>query len=219
MPAPPRIDDGLTPYFYLPFGASLYGRAAAVHRWIRVTDNEESIVHTISLGGEITDVVYDYGIKTYLSYLTFGYTPFIEVAMSGLRTGVDVRSSAQLLLTQACHRSYEARIKLLMGLAEQKRKSILTRNSPLAYELVDEIAGCLVIWEQLMDSGMIRPNGCLLTTKLPQGSPFGIRRMKWAERKYAALSSRNLTKSTVHLPYKMDEEARKRFLASYGVTL
>lgn len=219
MPAPPRIDDGQMPYFYLPYGASLYGRAAAVHRWIRVTDSEESVVHTISTRNEVTDVVYSYGLKTYLSYLTFGYTPFVEVAMSGLRTGVDVRSSARLLLTQACHRSYESRIRFLMGIAEKKRKSVLTRNNPVSYELSDEIAGCLIIWEQLMNSGMIQPNGCLLSAKLPHGSPLGMRRMNWITRKYTALSSRNLTQNTVHLPYKMDEASRTLFLASYGVTL
>lgn len=216
---PPRIDDGFTPYFYLPYMSNLYGHREGVHRWLRVTDSEASVIHTVSLGNEVTDTVHCYGLKSYLTYLTFGFTPFIEVAMSGMRTGVDVTQDARMLLTQACARSYESRILCLMDLMDRKKNSLLTKNSERSKELSDELVGCLLLWEQLMNSGMIRPAGCVLSQDAPGGSPFGRKRMKWIDQKYSELAERNKESNFVNIPYKMSATNREMFLMGYGVAL
>lgn len=214
---PPNINDGYAPYFYLPYMATLYGYQNGIHRWLRVTDSEESVVQTFSMGSEVTDVVHCYGLSSYLTYLTFGFTPFIEVAMSGLRTGVDVRADAKYLLTQACARSYESRIMTLMRLEKRKQASLLTRNSPQAKELSNELVGCLLLWEQLMNSGVIRPSGCILTKDAPGGSSLGIMRRRWIERKYEELAERSKSSNFINIPYKMTSEMRTMFLSGYGV--
>jgi hypothetical protein len=171
------------------------------------------------MGNEVTDTVYCYGLKSYLTYLTFGFTPFIEVAMSGMRTGIDATQDARLLLTQACARSYESRILCLMDLANRKRNSLLNKTSPQSKELSDELVGCLLLWEQLMNSGMIRTAGCVLSKEAPGGVPFGHRRMRWVEKKYAELSERNKANNFVNIPYKMSSANRQMFLMGYGVAL
>lgn len=214
---PPNIDDGQLPYFYLPYMSSLYGHTDGVHRWLRVIDSDENVIHTVSMGNEVTDTVHCYGLKTYLTYLTFGFTPFLEVAMSGMRTGVDVTQDARVLMTQACARSYESRILCLMELMGRKRNALLTKNSPQSQELSDELVGCLLMWEQLMDSGMIRPAGCLNTHDAPSGSPFGLSRMHWIDKKYRELGDRNKESNFVNIPYKMSAATRAAFLSGYGV--
>lgn len=217
MPSQPSIDDGMTPYFYLPYGTTLYGHTGGVRRWIRVTDDETATVHTITMGNEVTDIVNGFGLQSYMTYLTFGYTPFIEVALSGMPTGVDVMHHANMLLTQACHRSYDSRIRTLMELARKKHGSLLTRNNELARELSDELAACLTLWEQLMDSGALHPTHCLNASDVPDGQPLGIRRMHWFEKKYADLTARQDSHDVIHLPYKVDEAQRAMFLGGYGV--
>lgn len=199
--------------------SNLYGHRAGIHRWLRVTDSETAIVHTISLGNEVTDTVHCYGLNSYLTYLTFGFTPFLEVAMSGMRTGVDVTQNARLLMTQACARSYESRILCLMDLVRRKKNALLTKESPLSKELSDELVSCLLLWEQLMNSGMIRPSGIILSHDAPGGSPFGYGRMRWIEKKYAELAERNKESNFVNIPYKMSSRNRAAFLAGYGVAL
>lgn len=216
---PPRIDDGQMPYFYLPYMSNLYGHREGIHRWLRVTDDERAVVHTISMGNEVTDAVHSYGLTSYLTYLTFGFTPFLEVAMSGMRTGVDVTQDARILMTQACARSYESRILCLMDLAKRKRNSLLTKNSSQAKELSDELIGCLLMWEQLMNSGMIRPAGCVLSQDAPGGSGLSVGRMRWIEKKYEELARRNKESNFVNLPYKMSAQTRAMFLAGYGVSI
>ena len=216
---PPRIDDGYTPYFYLPYMSNLYGHKEGVHRWLRVTDDESAVVHTVSMGNEVTDTVHCYGLTSYLTYLTFGFTPFLEVAMSGMRTGVDVTHHARALMTQACARSYESRILCLMDLAQRKKNSLLTKNSLQAKELSDELVACLLLWEQLMNSGMIRPAGCVLSHDAPGGSALGIGRMHWIERKYNELSLRNKESNFINIPYKMSSTMRNAFLEGYGVQI
>lgn len=221
MPAltPPRIDDGFTPYFYLPYLSNLYGHRDGVHRWLRVTDSESAVVHTVSMGNEVTDTVHCYGLNSYLTYLTFGFTPFLEVAMSGMRTGVDVTQHARVLMTQACARSYESRILCLMDLMQRKKSALLTKTSNQSKELSDELVSCLLLWEQLMNSGIIRPAGCLLSQDAPGGSPFGHGRMRWIEKKYAELAERNKENNFVNIPYKMSAQNRAAFLSGYGVAL
>lgn len=216
---PPQINDGQLPYFYLPYMSNLYGHKNGIHRWLRVTDSDSAIVHTVSMGNEVTDMVYCYGLDSYLTYLTFGFTPFIEVAMSGMRTGVDVTQNARVLLTQACSRSYESRILCLMDLMRRKKSAMLTKSGPQAKELSDELIACLLLWEQLMNSGAIRPAGCLLSHDVPSGAPFGISRTRWIEKKYDELSIRNKESNFVNIPYKMSAHNRMAFLSSYGVTL
>lgn len=216
---PPRIDDGMLPYFYLPYGPTLYGHDGKVSRWLRVTDDENATIQTVSIGGVVTDVVHCYGLHTYLTYITFGFTPFLEVAMSGMRTGVDITQDARLLITQACHRSYESRVSCLLGLAHRKRRSLLTRDQPASAELSDELASCLILWEQLMDSGIIRPTSCLRHGAVPSGPPLGHARMRWFESKRDELAGRSATQDFVRLPYKMAADVRMSFLNAYGVQI
>jgi len=218
-PVPPAITDGSRHYLYLPYGTTLYGHIGLPNRWLRVTDDDSASVRSFTRGdGTLTDVVYEYGFPTYLTYLTFGHTPFIEVAASGLRSGADLSDEMEWLLSQACLRSYSSRVDALLSLADRKRRSLVTGHNATSAELGDELAACLALWGQLMDTGTVRPLGVLSSSGAPKlGSPLGPNRMRWARKRAEALRDRMSSGDFVKMPYKVPQRLRDAILSGYGV--
>ena len=220
----PEVGDGISHYMFVPMLATLYGRDRPPYRFLRVVDDED-------MGGNgrtITQVWNDpqdpdslclvetAGLTTFLEFVSYGYTPYLECSFSGYRDGTHLAEAKAQLFTEALLRNYEARVKILIEICENKRYSLAGRsvNSPVTGELIDETWGALAMWEMVMNMGSMKPNDCL--SYLPEKRNHLSIPIKRFKEKLAELDERLLISNHVEMPYKMSESQRTAFIRSRG---
>lgn len=219
----PNMDDGISYYAFLPMLATLYGRDYHSRRWLRVVDDGIGDFTTNLFadgdGSVPSDVVETVEVKTFMLAVTYGYTPYIETVFSGFQSGIDLSQFKIAIMNQAMFRNYAFRADTLLDLCKAKRTSLLSRSpSNLATEeLASELYGVLVLWESLMNQGMIYPKNCLPTAshyfgEIQDGVPIDV-----LEEKIEELKARMLSGNHQNLQYKMSIQQRQQILGMYGL--
>jgi len=213
----PQLDDNLVPYLYLPCLSTLYGMESNPQRWIRVVDDGSgNSIYTKTYGGETTDVIECVEVSIFMQYVSYGYTPYIEAAFSGLDSDIDLSVFRKIIFTQAMMRSYEYRAKALMEIIGEKTSSILTKNAITTREPLFELSGVLLLWENLMNTGSIHPAGILEDSEIAQR---GTVNLKTLAAKYDELCTRMHFSNFVHIPMKMSNDDRIRMFSCFGCGL
>ena len=146
-----------------------------------------------------------------MEFISFGYTPYIECAFSGYKTGLDLSEVPEYVFTEAALRNYEARAKTLIELAERKRYSIGGKStaSQVTSELVDETLGVLAMWELLMNRGKIMPTNCL--ESMPGKTRFASVPLKLFHERFNELEDRMLISNYTQMKYKLSPREREVF--------
>lgn len=214
LPEPP---DGAEYWGFSPQKETLYGSDCIPRRFIRVIDalpgGSNRMFHSYQDEPGNPDsrvVVETVAIDTFVEFATFGYTPYIEFALSGLKGSLDLSAHKDLFLSQAALRNYEQRARTLLEIADEKRYSLSTlTGSDSAKAAKDELAGCLAMWEMLMNTGTMNPLNCL--TYLPEGAD----NVKAMHDKMEELESRMLMSNFAPLPFKISQSERDRITAAF----
>ena len=218
------MDDGLQYYLFVPVRATLYGRDEYANRFVKVIEYKGNTVRytttkvmrdTSSPNASVYVDVVD--ASTFIQYMTFGYTPYIEALFSGFEgNGFEVDTLSDFVLTQAALRNYDARCRQMMSMLNRKRASISghSMNNALTGELVDELRGTLACWEMLMNMGRLSPKNILVASPINiKGSKIPYKEF---EEKHNELAARMLSGNHKALKYKLDDSARSALLKAYG---
>lgn len=226
MPSPPELDDGIMHYIYSPCEATLYGYDGQPYRFLRVMPNGidnfvSMITRKVPVGGgqydEARFSIESVTLSTFLSYIAFGYTPYIEVLFSVGKCGLqDYQDIKPYLLTHALCRSYETRVKALLDVGERKASSIVTRNGGAASELVAELRCCLALWQEVLDAGQIMPRNALSAPMKVEDSSLDNGTIKRCREWMLELQARMLSGNYVNLPYKTDDDMQTAIMGMWN---
>lgn len=217
----PRTPDEIDYYLIVPQRATLYGGDTVPSRWLRVIDKRGN-------GGRYSHEYLDdpedpssminletVDIETFIEFATYGYTPYVECMLSGLKIGFDFDKYNTYFLSQAVYRGYEQRCRTLLQICKDKKYSASTLfGSDAAAELVAETKGALACWEMLMNNGTMRTFDCLEYLATPS-SRFGIPLAK-LESKFIEMQDRMLTSNCANLPYKITPDKRETFVHAFN---
>lgn len=220
----PTVGDGQSYYLFVPFRATLYGRDYRPYRFLRIVDYTGIDVHTsVNLVDDPGDpssvsIVETLDMKTFLSYISYGYTPYIEALYSGFAdNGFDTDSLKRFAFTQAAIRDYESRCNNLLDLCVSKRYSIgKGMSSSTTSELVDELRGALGCWEMMMNVGSVSPKNVLLASTIAD-KKHGAPPIKQTREKISELQERMLVDNMRALPYKISDSDRQLLFSAYKV--
>lgn len=219
----PEIDDGRQYYMLVPMLATLYGRDDPPYRFLRVTDTSQSGRFSISYESEAGNpdtmiIVESVDLETFIEFASYGYSPYIECALSGYKDGLNMDEDAAYFMTQALLRNYQSRTRTLLSICERKQYSIAniaSSGTQLSNELRCELAGAEAMWEMTMNTGRIYPQNCLENLPGRQKNKRSIRDMK---REASALDDRlDSGEFSNQLPYKISDDDRNRFFRRYGL--
>ena len=218
------MSDGLSYYLFVPMLATLYGRDRFPHRYLRVVDEADIYGSTRHINAFAEDpgdpegscIVETVDTSTFMEFISFGYTPYIECAFSGFKTGLDLSSVSEYIFTEAALRNYEARAKTLIDLAERKRYSIAGKStaSQVTSELVDETLGVFAMWEQLMNRGRVVPLNCL--ESMPGKKHFATVPIKTFKERFNELEDRMLISNYTQMKYKLSSRERDLFKSYFA---
>ena len=161
----PNFPDNISHYLLLPMGLTLYGYESKAEHWLRVGDVNQNHIYTEYVINDNKYFLETIGLQEFILFLTYGYTPFLEVVYSGYQHGIDLGSFRQILVTQSALRNYEKRANILFEIAKNKQHSPLTRFDEKSREIMAELQGVMFMWEELMSSGEIKAKDCLLEVK------------------------------------------------------
>lgn len=215
----PTIGDGIQYHGFTPMLATLYGRDEAPYRFLRIVDKgilngrSSQVVES----GNYSCVVENVDIETYLTFLTYGYTPYVECALTGYSSGIELDEVPEYFISQAVARNYEKRVQTLLSIAENKRLSLLggLKMAKDTSELCDELEGALAMWEMLMNTGTERPRNCLELIKGQHKGEVRIPLKRYKE-KYEELEDRTLYNNFANIPFKITDDMRNRLLSAFG---
>ena len=214
MLTPPDAQDSYSHYLYLPYLTTLYGYEAMPSRWLRVVDDGSgNFERILSTDGEVNYIIETVEVSTFMNYITYGFTPYLEVAFSGLESGIELRQYRAELVNLSSVRNYESRCDKLMEIAKGKQNSILTKSSPVSRELMVELYCALYLWEHLMDTGVLKASNCMdMLVKKPPSSIS----LSWASRKLGELKTRTYHDNYRDMKFKTDSSNRAAMLTSFG---
>lgn len=217
----PYIDDGISSYLYSPSLSTLYGNTVGINRFIRVVeDGKKSTIITITEPSGASDVIKDV-IETvefsiFMQFMTYGYTPYIEVLYGRAGTsGINLEDSRDMFLSQTVLRNYECRMKNLMDMCRLKRFSIDGRkmSNPVTAELVSELEGVMELISQLMDGEFYEPAN-IIEPNYHAAIPF-----KELEQKFELIEARLYSGDFCDLPFKMSQSYRNSLFKAYRCKL
>lgn len=218
LPPMPNMGDGLVPYLYLPSKATLYGyRNGNLNTWVRVvSDGVGGFTTSIdSPDGNGTDVVDTIEVSQFLKQISFGNSVLVELAICGLKTGIDLTRFNRQLLNQSVMRNYEARALTLIDIAKKKKGSIV--KSPSLPTLVAELDGVIINWTQLMNTGKISANLCLQREHDGRPIPYSGIPLRQFEQSVEELRTRMYYMNFKNCQYKMSQRERTNMLRSFGL--
>lgn len=214
MLMPPDAQDHLSHYLYLPYLTTLYGYDALPNRWLRVVDDGSgNFERILSSGGTVNYIIETVEVSTFMNYITYGFTPYLEVAFCNLESGIDLSRYRYELVNLSSVRNYESRCSKLMEIAKKKHNSILTKSSPVSKELMVELYCTLYLWEQLMNTGNLKAYNCL--DMLEKQPPQSIS-LSWANDKLNELKARTYHDNYKEMKFKTDSANRAAMLSSFG---
>lgn len=214
LPDPP---DNAEFWGFSPQKETLYGSDCRPRRFIRVIDalpgGSGRMFHSYvdePGNSESAVVVETVDIDTFVDFATFGHSPYIEFALSGLKGTLDLSKNKDLFLSQATLRNYEQRARTLLDIADEKRFSIASlTGSDSMKSVLDELSGVLAMWEMLMNTGTMNPLNCL--TYLPAGTGT----VKYMKKKFDELAGRMLMSNFAPLPFKISQADRDRIKTAF----
>lgn len=214
----PSIQDGIEYYSFVPMLSTLYGRNEEPYRFLRVVDEHVLSGRSTQTYEENSTnfIIENVDIKTFLNFISYGYTPYIETVMTGFKSGLDLSNYTQFFMSQAVFRNYESRITSLIELAEKKKFSIAgaTTSNSTTQELCDEIDGALMMWEMSMNLGDLKPTNCLPYIQKQNGSSLLIPIKRFKE-KFNELDERLLMNQFVNTPFKITNDLREILISAF----
>lgn len=214
----PNLDDGIQALAFVPMLTTLYGRDEEPYRFVRVLGSgliNGRATQPVTIE-DTSFVIENVDIETFVTFLSYGYTPYLECALTGFESGLGFEPYQEFFVSQANIRHYENRAQELLKLADNKKLSLIgkTKMSQSTSELCDELDGVLSMWEMLMNTGTIRPTNCLQLAKFQHKSEVMIP-MKRYQEKYEELEHRMLYNTYSDIPFKVTEEKRAKFLSVF----
>ena len=214
----PSIGDGVQYYAFVPMLATLYGRNEEPYRFLRVVDkhvvNGRNVISHEENGMHFS--IENVDIETYLTFISYGFTPYIETVMTGFKSGLNLSEYSQYFMSQAVFRNYEDRILTLLDITKNKKFSFITGTTAnqSTQELCDEIDGALVMWEMAMNLGKVNPTDCLSYVKKQHGTELLIPSKRFNE-KFNELDERLLMNQFANVPFKITNELRTRLITAF----
>lgn len=210
MPEPP---DNAEYWGYTPLRETLYGSDTVPRRFLRIIDGMPGgagrMFHSYEddPGDPSSRVTVEtVTIDEFIKFASFGYTPYLECSLSGHKLALDLSKVRENFISEAVLRNYDARVRDLMAIADEKRYSFAS-SSDSQKALMAEIAGALSMWEMLMNTGNMRALNCL--SYFPGGV---IPKMSWCKDKQAELQGRMMMGSFSPMPYKVSQAQRDHMI-------
>lgn len=216
----PQPSDNLSYYIYTPQKDTLYGSTATPLQFLRVTDSVPGGVRNYqTMQCDPSDpsslsTIETVDISTFLEFASYGYTPYLEVAFCSHPTAFDFEPHKDYLIAQSAFRNYEQRCQTLLDLCREKRYSVIARmDDDTTERLVSELKGSLLMWEMLMNTGIVRASDCLKFAPEEFRGSFPLKTM---EAKFEELQERSLMSNFVNIPYKVTESKRADLLTRFA---
>lgn len=211
------MNDGIDYYLFVPQSITLYGRDEGPYRFLRVVDKESTKLGRSFVEREIDGdkcIIETVDIETFLSFISYGYTPYIECLLSGYTNAFGLEQYPIYYISQAMLRNYEMRIKELLEAAQTRKYSIMsmTTINESTSELIDEITACLAMMEMLMNTGKIAPRNCLANNN----KHSMLIPTKKFESKFNEIEERFANNNMHNLPFKVTEDKRHQLLTAFN---
>lgn len=214
LPSPP---DSADYWGFTPQKETLYGSDFLPRRFIRVIDelpgDSSRVIHTYQDDPQDPSSIVSVesvGADTFIEWLTYGYTPYLEAAICGLKGAIGLEEHKKLFLSQAAYRNYEQRARCLLDIIEEKKYSISTMmGSDKISSAKQELLGVLCMWEMLMNTGDIRPLNCLSYCSAESTT------MRYMRSKFLELEDRCLMSNFAPLPFKISDDTRKQLVGAF----
>lgn len=204
---------------YAPSDITLYGYQGSISHWLRIVPNGGGCFVTTSttsdgLSGSVIETV---DLNMFTTYASFGYSPYIEVLLSGYNCGLQSHEMFHReLITQALCRSYETRAKALLEMADRKSHSIITRSGERSHELMAELDAVLGLWQSILDTGNLMPNKVLLRPLRSMSFDLSRKSIDECKQWMEELQARMLKGRYVQIPYKMSPSMQQAFTTAWS---